>query len=66
MVAAEDIINHKPFPDTFLKAAELIGVEPSDCQVFEDGQLGLDAAERAGMMSVDVTGFYKVTIGKEL
>ena len=66
VVAAEDVINHKPFPDTFLKAAELIGVEPSDCQVFEDGQLGLDAAERAGMMSVDVTGFYKVTIGKEL
>lgn len=66
VVAAEDVINHKPFPDTFLKAAELIGIEPSDCQVFEDGQLGLDAAERAGMMSVDVTGFYEVTIGKEL
>jgi beta-phosphoglucomutase-like phosphatase (HAD superfamily) len=66
VVAAEDVVNHKPFPDTFLKAAELIGVKPSDCQVFEDGQLGLDAAERAGMMSVDVTGFYEVTIGKEL
>ncbi|MEI6678588.1 MAG: HAD-IA family hydrolase [Mariniphaga sp.] len=66
VVAAEDVINHKPFPDTFLKAAELIGVEPSDCQVFEDGQLGLDAAHRAGMMSVDVTSFYEVTIGKEL
>ena len=66
VVAAEDVINHKPFPDTFLKAAELIGVQPSDCEVFEDGQLGLEAAERAGMMSVDVTQYYEVTIGKEI
>lgn len=66
VVAAEDVVNHKPFPDTFLKAAELIGVQPSDCEVFEDGQLGLDAAKRAGMMSVDVTDYYEVTIGQEL
>ncbi len=66
VVAAEDVINHKPFPDTFLKAAELIGVLPSDCEVFEDGQLGLQAAERAGMMSVDVTNYYEITIGQEV
>ena len=66
VVAAEDVINHKPFPDTFLKAAELIGVQPSDCEVFEDGQLGLQAATSAGMMSVDVTPYYEVTIGREL
>ncbi len=66
VVAAEDVINHKPFPDTFLRAAELIGVEPSDCEVYEDGLLGLQAAESAGMMSVDVTDYYEVTIGREL
>ena len=66
VVAAEDVINHKPFPDTFLKAAELIGVKPEDCEVYEDGQLGLDAAERAGMMSVDVTKYYEVTTGREM
>ncbi len=66
VVAAEDVINHKPFPDTFLKAAELIGIMPSDCEVYEDGQLGLEAAERAGMMSVDVTQFYQVTTGREI
>ena len=64
VVAAEDVLNHKPFPDTFLKAAELIGVEPSDCQVFEDGQLGIQAAATAGMMWVDVTDYYEVTIGR--
>jgi beta-phosphoglucomutase family hydrolase len=66
VVAAEDVINHKPFPDTFLKAAELIGVKPEDCEVFEDGQLGIQAAESAGMMSVDVKPYYEVTIGQEL
>ena len=66
VVAAEDVINHKPFPDTFLKAAELIGVQPEDCEVFEDGELGIQAAERAGMMTVDVKPFYEVTIGQEL
>ena len=66
VVAAEDVVNHKPFPDTFLKAAELIGVQPSDCVVYEDGELGLQAADRAGMMSVDVTKYYEVTTGREL
>ena len=66
VVAAEDVVNHKPFPDTFLKAAALIGVQPSDCEVYEDGQLGIDAAERAGMMWVDVTKYYDVTTGKEV
>ncbi len=66
VVAAEDVVNHKPFPDTFLKAAELIGVPPEYCEVFEDGELGLQAAERAGMMCVDVTKYYEVTTGREL
>jgi beta-phosphoglucomutase family hydrolase len=66
VVAAEDVTRHKPFPDTFLKAAQLIGVDPSDCEVFEDGQLGIQAAKSAGMMSVDVTPFYEITIGQEM
>ncbi len=66
VVSAENVKNHKPHPDTFLKAAELIHVSPEDCQVFEDGKLGLDAAAAAGMMSTDVTKYYKVTIGREI
>jgi len=66
VVAAEDVVNHKPFPDTFLRAAELIGILPSECEVFEDGLLGLQAAAAAGMMYVDVTRYYNVTIGQEI
>jgi len=54
MVAAEDVIHHKPAPDTFLKCAELMGVDPRFCQVFEDGELGLQAARTAGMIATDV------------
>jgi beta-phosphoglucomutase family hydrolase len=66
LVSSEDVKNHKPHPDTFLKCAELMGVEPQYCQVFEDGKLGMEAALKAGMMAVDVTEFYEVTIGKEV
>ncbi len=54
IVSAEDVENHKPYPDTFLKCAELMGVEPEFCQVFEDGEMGLIAAEKAGMIVTDV------------
>ena len=64
LVSSEDVNQFKPHPETFLKCAELMGVEPADCEVFEDGILGIEAAQAAGMMVVDVTQYYEVTIGK--
>lgn len=66
VVSAETVQNHKPHPDTFLKAAELINVPAVECQVFEDGKLGIQAAEAAGMMWTDVTAYYEVTTGREI
>lgn len=57
IVSADDVTNHKPYPDTFLKCASLMGVEPQFCQVFEDGDLGIAAAEEAGMIVTDVRPF---------
>jgi beta-phosphoglucomutase-like phosphatase (HAD superfamily) len=54
VVGAEDTERHKPEPDVFLEAARRIDVEPSRCVVFEDSDLGLLAAARAGMTGVDV------------
>ncbi len=54
IVAAEDVTNHKPEPDTFLECARLMDVKPSVCQVFEDGELGILAAKKAGMIVTDV------------
>jgi HAD superfamily hydrolase (TIGR01509 family) len=48
-VTPEDVARSKPFPDLFLRAAELIGVRPEKCLVFEDGKNGIKAAEAAGM-----------------
>jgi beta-phosphoglucomutase-like phosphatase (HAD superfamily) len=49
IVCAEDYVHGKPSPDPFLKAAELLGVEPAKCLVFEDTELGAEAARAAGM-----------------
>jgi HAD superfamily hydrolase (TIGR01509 family) len=54
IVTADDVDRHKPEPDTFLKCAELMNVEPRFCQVFEDGELGMQAAQTAGMLLTDV------------
>ncbi len=54
VVSANDVTRHKPEPETFLECARLIGVEPQFCQVFEDGDLGIEAAKRANMFVTDV------------
>ena len=54
LVAAEDTARHKPEPDAFLEAARRLGVAPAECTVYEDTDLGLEAARRAGMRGVDV------------
>lgn len=64
LVTSEDVTHFKPHPETFLRCAEKMGINPSECQVFEDGVLGIQAAQTAGMMVVDVTQYYEVTIGK--
>lgn len=54
VVGADQVTNPKPAPDTFLRCAELLGVPPEHCVVFEDAKLGMEAATRAGMTVVDV------------
>jgi HAD superfamily hydrolase (TIGR01509 family) len=54
ILSADDDIRPKPAPDIFLEAARRLGVEPRYCQVFEDGDLGLEAAKAADMLPTDV------------
>ncbi|MFT4060896.1 MAG: HAD-IA family hydrolase [Edaphocola sp.] len=54
LVCAGETPQGKPFPDPFLKAAELLGVAPQKCMVFEDGDPGVQAAMAAGMQWVRV------------
>jgi beta-phosphoglucomutase len=48
------ITNSKPDPEVFLLAAEMLGVQPSECAVIEDAQAGIDAAIAAGMKAVGI------------
>lgn len=54
VVTAADVENHKPNPDTFLLAAQRLGLEPKDCVVFEDTEIGRQAALAAGMSCIMV------------
>jgi HAD superfamily hydrolase (TIGR01509 family) len=54
IVGADDYTHGKPAPDAFLLAAERLGMAPADCLVFEDTEIGIQAATAAGMASVKV------------
>ena len=54
IVTREDVGRHKPHPDPFLKAAQLLGVAPQACLALEDSHNGVRAAHAAGMMTVMV------------
>lgn len=54
LVCAEDVKNGKPDPEPFLKAAEKLSLEPSECMALEDSVNGIKSAYFAGMKTVMV------------
>ena len=54
VITADDVKQHKPHPETFLKAAEQLGIAPEHCLVFEDGEPGIKAAKAANMEVLDI------------
>jgi beta-phosphoglucomutase family hydrolase len=60
VVSGIDVRESKPHPEVFLKAAQLIGSEPSTCIVFEDAPKGVEAAAKAGMQCIVVTTMHAV------
>lgn len=54
MVCAGDYKKGKPDPEPFLLAAANLGVAPEECLVFEDSNMGIQAATSAGMASVKI------------
>ena len=58
IVGPEDVKKSKPDPEVFSKAAELSGVAPGKCIVFEDSPKGIEAARRAGMKAVGITTYH--------
>ena len=54
LVGGDEVINGKPAPDIYLKAAKYLNEEPENCLVFEDSNAGVQAACAAGMLTVMV------------
>lgn len=71
------VFKTKPDPEVFVKASELLGINPAHCVVFEDAIAGVEAARKAGMFCIGVgskdvltdahvviRGLYEMNIGK--
>ena len=57
VLTSDDNVRPKPDPGIFIEAARRMEVTAARCQVFEDGDAGLEAARRAGMAATDVRAF---------
>lgn len=61
VIAHDDCERHKPEPEPFLRAAELLGVAPDLCLALEDSHIGVRAASAAGMMTIMIPDLLPAT-----
>jgi beta-phosphoglucomutase-like phosphatase (HAD superfamily) len=54
-VTKEQVVQGKPAPETFLKAAQQLSLPPDRCGVVEDAVHGVEAGQAAGMPVIAVT-----------
>jgi len=54
IVTSEDVAAQKPDPEIFLQAADRLRVDRRHCLVYEDADLGIEAARNAGMQWIDI------------
>ncbi|MBS9533021.1 HAD family phosphatase [Mycobacterium sp. M1] len=62
-VCGDEVPRGKPAPDPYLRAAELLGIEPADCLAVEDSVTGTAAAEAAGCPVLVVPNHIEVPTG---
>lgn len=59
IVSADDVKRSKPDPETFVQAAQKLGIAPENCLVFEDNPKGVEAARNGGMKAVVITTMHE-------
>lgn len=59
VVSGDDVTDSKPHPETYLKGAKYLQVEPQSCIVFEDAPKGVESAMNAGMKCVVITSMHQ-------
>lgn len=60
VVAGDDVVHGKPHAEPYLKAANLLGVSPSECVAFEDSISGILSAEAAGTKAVGIPNVIRI------
>jgi HAD superfamily hydrolase (TIGR01509 family) len=55
---SDEVPRGKPYPDVYLRAAEILGIESSACLAFEDAPVGVAAARAAGMRCLALTSTF--------
>ena len=66
MLSNQDVDRPKPHPDIYIKASEILGVEPRNCLVVEDNPNGIQAAEKAGCPLLVVQSTHEVQLDRLL
>jgi len=61
VITVDDVTHAKPHPEPYLLSAARLGVNPARCVVFEDSEVGSEAAHRAGCTVVQVPDFIPST-----
>lgn len=56
LITSDDVISGKPHPEPFLRAASLLGYQPTTCLALEDTKAGITAAQAAGCTVIGVEG----------
>ena len=58
LIPGDDIERPKPHPEIYLKAAEVLGLDPAGCVAIEDSFVGVEAAKRAGMKCLAIASTF--------
>jgi len=66
IIASEDVAAGKPNPEVFLKAANILGLSPSECLVIEDSPHGIEAGQKGGIKTLALTTTHTEDVFSEL
>ena len=64
IVGGDDVVKGKPHPESYLKAASMLGVDPTHCVAFEDSLTGITAAEAAGTKAVGIAHIVEIPMSE--
>ena len=60
IIGGDDVVKGKPDPESYLTAAQMLGVDPEKCVAFEDSLTGITAAEAAGTKAVGIAHIVEI------